>query len=420
MTHSPLLLQLVVILGTARLLGLLLRYFGQAAVVGEMAAGFVLGPVDFRRARARAARPHLSAGKPGHARAACRSSAWCCSCSSSARSCDCRAACRASCSQRDASGCCRSSCRWRWACPWQRCCIRRSHPRRRVLAVRAVHGGGCVDHRVSGHGANSQRARDDAHDVGRLALTGAAVADVLAWVMLAAVVILASSAGDWTQLARTVGGLGALIAVLFLAVKPLLAHLIQRYAADRKPQGALLATLLIGTFASAYITDWLGVHAVFGAFVFGACLPRDDRLLAALIERIEYVAILVLMPIFFALAGLSTTADAFVGASLGALLLILARRDRRQDRRQCGRRAHRRSVVARVAGGRLAHECARHDGADRHQGRAGHRRDRPGPVHDADGDGDRDDRDDRAAAHAVRGAGVSITAARPSASNSSR
>ena len=160
--------------------------------------------------------------------------------------------------------------------------------------------------------------------VGRLALTGAAVADVLAWVMLAAVLILASSAGGWAQLARTVGGLGVLIAVLFLAVKPLLAHFIQRYATDRKPQGALLATLLIGAFASAYITDWLGVHAVFGAFVFGACLPRDDRLPAVLIERIEYVAILVLMPIFFALAGLSTTTDAFVGASLGALLLILA------------------------------------------------------------------------------------------------
>ena len=47
MDHSPLLLQLVVILGTARLLGLVLRYFGQPAVIGEMAAGFVLGPVVF-------------------------------------------------------------------------------------------------------------------------------------------------------------------------------------------------------------------------------------------------------------------------------------------------------------------------------------------------------------------------------------
>src|SRR3954463_829278 len=47
MNHSPLLLQLVIILGAARLLGLVLRYFGQPAVVGEMAAGIVLGPVVF-------------------------------------------------------------------------------------------------------------------------------------------------------------------------------------------------------------------------------------------------------------------------------------------------------------------------------------------------------------------------------------
>ncbi len=62
---------------------------------------------------------------------------------------------------------------------------------------------------------------------------------------------------------------------------------------------------------------------MFGAFLFGACLPRDDRLLATMIERIEYVAIIVLMPIFFALAGLNTTADAFMGAGGIALLLIL-------------------------------------------------------------------------------------------------
>ena len=63
---------------------------------------------------------------------------------------------------------------------------------------------------------------------------------------------------------------------------------------------------------------------MFGAFLFGACLPRDDRLLRSLIERLEHLAIIVLMPIFFALAGLSTTGDAFVGAGLGALGLILA------------------------------------------------------------------------------------------------
>ncbi|MFX7620962.1 hypothetical protein ABTJ52_21535, partial [Acinetobacter baumannii] len=67
----------------------------------------------------------------------------------------------------------------------------------------------------------------------------------------------------------------------------------------------------------------LHLHPVFGAFLFGACLPRDDRLLRALIERVEHLAIVVLMPIFFALAGLNTTPEAFAGAGLGALALIM-------------------------------------------------------------------------------------------------
>jgi len=80
---------------------------------------------------------------------------------------------------------------------------------------------------------------------------------------------------------------------------------------------------LIGTFACAYATKWLGVHPVFGAFLFGAALPRDDRLLESLIERVEYIAIIVLMPVFFALAGLNTTSTAFVGAGLSALLIVM-------------------------------------------------------------------------------------------------
>ena len=86
------------------------------------------------------------------------------------------------------------------------------------------------------------------------------------------------------------------------------------------------------------------MHPVFGAFLFGACLPRDDRLLHALIERIEHVAILVLMPVFFALAGLSTTPNAFVGAGLGALLLILGVAIFGKIAGGGSRRAHRRAT----------------------------------------------------------------------------
>src|SRR5690606_20480895 len=98
---------------------------------------------------------------------------------------------------------------------------------------------------------------------------------------------------------------------------PLYAWLLRTHAPDGAPSLMVLAALLVGAFGCAAATEWLGVHAVFGAFLFGACLPRDDRLLKSLIERVEYLAIVVLMPIFFALAGLSTTRDAFAGAALG-------------------------------------------------------------------------------------------------------
>jgi Kef-type K+ transport system membrane component KefB len=157
--------------------------------------------------------------------------------------------------------------------------------------------------------------------LGRLALGSAAIADVFAWIMLAVVVALIGGGSD--GFLRTTLGLVVLAAVVFGLLRPLYGWLLKTFAPSGEPNQMLLAALLIGAIACAAITAWLGLHAVFGAFLFGACLPRDDRLLRCLVERLEYVAIVLLMPIFFALAGLSTTPDAFVGAGIGALLLVL-------------------------------------------------------------------------------------------------
>jgi Kef-type K+ transport system membrane component KefB len=139
--------------------------------------------------------------------------------------------------------------------------------------------------------------------------------------MLACVVALTGGGSDGFM--RTTLGMVALAAVVFGALRPLFAWMLRKWAPTGEPSQMLLAALLIGALACAGLTDWLGLHAVFGAFLFGACLPRDDRLLRCLVERLEYLAIVLLMPIFFALAGLSTTPDAFVGAGVGALLLVL-------------------------------------------------------------------------------------------------
>jgi Kef-type K+ transport system membrane component KefB len=160
--------------------------------------------------------------------------------------------------------------------------------------------------------------------VGQLALASAAIADAFVWIMLAFVIALISSHGGWNDFLRTCAGLVVIAAVAFGVLRPLSARLLARGAASGRPGGAVLGALLIGACATAAATEWVGLHAVFGAFLFGACLPRDDRLLETLVERIEHVAVLVLMPVFFALAGLSTTPDAFTSAGLPALLLILA------------------------------------------------------------------------------------------------
>ncbi|TCV96270.1 transporter (CPA2 family) [Luteibacter rhizovicinus] len=158
----------------------------------------------------------------------------------------------------------------------------------------------------------------------RLALASAAVADALAWVALAMVVALVSVHGDWMPFWRTLGGMIALTALCFGVFRPMAARMLARYAADSRPHGNMLFVLLMGALACAAATEWLNLHAVFGAFLFGACLPRDDRLLDTIVERIEHVTVLLLLPVFFALAGLNTSADAFTGGAGYALLIILA------------------------------------------------------------------------------------------------
>lgn len=159
--------------------------------------------------------------------------------------------------------------------------------------------------------------------IGRLSLSAAAIADVLAWILLAFVVAMITTDAGWGGFWRIIIGLLVLTTVVFGVVGPLFKRALSRHAVDGKPGGSLLAIMLVTMFACAAVTEWLQLHPVFGAFLFGACLPRDDRLLRALIERIEHLAVIVLMPIFFALAGLNTTLDAFTGGGGLALGLIM-------------------------------------------------------------------------------------------------
>ena len=161
-------------------------------------------------------------------------------------------------------------------------------------------------------------------EFGQLSLAAAAVVDAIAWILLAFVVALAGSGDGLVGAARTCAGVAALLAFVFLVLKPAFGWLLRTHAPDGQPSATVLAALMIGLLGCAMLTEWMHLHAVFGAFLFGAGLPRDDRLLASLVHRVEPIAMVVLMPLFFALAGLSTTGGAFSSAGWGAFALVTA------------------------------------------------------------------------------------------------
>lgn len=147
---------------------------------------------------------------------------------------------------------------------------------------------------------------------GRLALGAAVIDDGCVWILLAAVLALAGGGSSGHGIAVALGGAAVLGAAVFLVLKPVYVRLL-RPDAHGEPAATAFVWVLVGLMACAAFAEWIGLHAVFGAFLFGLCLPREGGLLHFLAKRIEPVAIILLMPVVFALAGQNTTAEAFAG-----------------------------------------------------------------------------------------------------------
>lgn len=147
--------------------------------------------------------------------------------------------------------------------------------------------------------------------VGVLALAAAVIDDVLGWSLLAVVVAVAAG-GDVAGVARILGLTVVFALFAFLGLRPLLARLVDRYERAGTLTPDMLAIVLAGLLASAVVTEWIGIHAIFGAFIFGAIMPRSGAagLTRAILERLEHVSLLLLLPVFFVVAGLGVNVAA--------------------------------------------------------------------------------------------------------------
>ncbi len=157
--------------------------------------------------------------------------------------------------------------------------------------------------------------------IGGVALACAAGDDVLAWSMLAVVAALVGHASAWLVLLVL-----PFAAFMLWVVRPLLARLAARQErTGRLAAVVVLVTVAIGLWLSAMATSQLGLHAFFGAFLFGVAMPRHGA--AVLRERVlplvEKVSGLVLLPVFFMVAGLAVDLSTVDWRGLGELGLIL-------------------------------------------------------------------------------------------------
>ncbi|KAL5992047.1 Cation/H(+) antiporter 20 [Asimina triloba] len=164
--------------------------------------------------------------------------------------------------------------------------------------------------------------------IGETAMAAAAFNDVAAWVLLALAVALSGDGNGgphrspivalWVLLCGA-----AMVAFMMVVVRPIMGWVSRR--ASGSDSEVWVALTLAGVLASGFMTDLIGIHAIFGAFVFGLTIPKEGEFAGRLIERIEDFVSGLLLPLYFASSGLKTNVATIKGAEAwGLLALVIA------------------------------------------------------------------------------------------------
>lgn len=152
--------------------------------------------------------------------------------------------------------------------------------------------------------------------IGTLALTCAAIDDVIGWCLLALVIATVHATG-FTSVLLTLGFLALFIAVMLIIVRPLLLLADQRV----KSRTLLMALTMILLLLAAYTTNAIGIHPVFGAFVMGLIVPRRMNFLQQ-IQNIDAVNNLLFLPLYFVYNGLRTSIGLIDSPALWIICLL--------------------------------------------------------------------------------------------------
>ncbi|HWO01160.1 MAG TPA: cation:proton antiporter [Blastocatellia bacterium] len=152
--------------------------------------------------------------------------------------------------------------------------------------------------------------------IGSVAITCAAVDDVTAWCILAGITVIVRSSALELPAWFTFSGLVAFVLVMLFGVRRALRKLVPLYRKHGSLTQDLVAIILLVVLASGWITESLGVHALFGAFLAGVVMPRHPELSRELSQKLEALVVVLLLPIYFALTGLRSSFFLIAGSSM--------------------------------------------------------------------------------------------------------
>ncbi|CAA7388218.1 unnamed protein product [Spirodela intermedia] len=160
-------------------------------------------------------------------------------------------------------------------------------------------------------------------DVGRMAMSAAAVNDVAAWILLALAIALSGSGSALVSLWVLLTG-AAFVVFAALVIRPCIGWMARRSPEGEPVKEIYICATLTAVLAAGFVTDSIGIHALFGAFVVGVVVPKDGPFAGVLIEKIEDIVSGLFLPLYFVSSGLKTNVATISGGqSWGLLVLVI-------------------------------------------------------------------------------------------------
>ena len=161
--------------------------------------------------------------------------------------------------------------------------------------------------------------------LGTVVITCAAADDITAWSLLAVVIALVK-AGSFVSALPTIFMAVGYVFVMMKIVRPFLKRVGDLHSSRENLDKPVVAIFFIVLLLSSYVTEVIGIHALFGAFVAGVIMPDNQKFKQIFIEKVEDVALVLLLPLFFVFTGLRTQIgllnDPYLWMICGLVILV--------------------------------------------------------------------------------------------------